>query len=134
VSWIAVMLRAALPVFSKETLWAELVVPVAWLPKDKLVDERLTEGAPEASANLDMQSTVNAIKSAHSTRHVPFDILRPFVRRYRNKSLQEGILLLFWSASGASRQRASEAVLNTIAGNIVLLSIGGQELFGSKRP
>lgn len=102
---MAVILRVALPVFFSETLWEELVVPVAWLPKAKLVGERLTEGAPEAPANLDMQSTANTINSARSTRHEPFDILRPLVRRHRNKSLQTGILPLFWSALGASRQR-----------------------------
>ncbi len=38
------MLKTPLPVFRNDMLWAELMVPLTWFPKAKLVGERLTEG------------------------------------------------------------------------------------------
>jgi hypothetical protein len=40
-----VMLRVAVPVFLRVTLWAALVVPTAWLVKVRLVADKLTAGA-----------------------------------------------------------------------------------------
>ena len=39
------MLKVALPVLFKATVWAALVISTAWLPKARLVGERLTRAA-----------------------------------------------------------------------------------------
>jgi len=41
-----VMLKAALPALFNVTDWAVLVISTAWLPKARLVVERLAEGCP----------------------------------------------------------------------------------------
>ena len=42
------MLKAALPVLLRVTVWAALVVPTDWLPKARLVGERPSTGAAAA--------------------------------------------------------------------------------------
>ena len=44
------MLKAALPVLLRVTVWAVLVVPTDWLPKARLVGERPSTGAVPVAA------------------------------------------------------------------------------------
>jgi hypothetical protein len=46
VSVMLLMLKAALPVLLSVKVWAELVVPTAWLPKARAVGEKLAVGCP----------------------------------------------------------------------------------------
>lgn len=50
---IVVMLKAAPPVFSRDRLLAALLVNNAWLPKVRLVGEKVTEGL-EAQTPLEV--------------------------------------------------------------------------------
>lgn len=46
------MLKAAVPLLVSVTVWAALVVPTSWLPKLRLVAERLTAGATPVPLKL----------------------------------------------------------------------------------
>jgi len=46
VSLMLLMLKAALPVLLSVEVWAELVVPTAWLPKARVVGDKLAVGCP----------------------------------------------------------------------------------------
>lgn len=100
VSQISDMLKVALPVFFTVRVWAGLVVLAGWLPKDRLVGEKLREGWAEAPANLEMQNTTNNVKSARRTCQPDRHAFRPLRRAYRKRSIQTGIILLRWSAKG----------------------------------
>ena len=130
-SQIFEMLKVASPVFVRVRALAELVVPGSWFPKDRLVGDKLTEGWPAAPAHLEMQSTASTAKSGWRTGQPPRRIFRPLIRRHPNRLLQTGIILLHWSATGASRQGSGEAVFRTIAENIGSL-FGGQNSSGPK--
>ena len=63
-----VTLKAVLPEFVKVTAWAVLVVPTEWLPKARLVEERLTTAAalvpvPERVAAWGLPLTLSVMDS-----------------------------------------------------------------------
>jgi hypothetical protein len=49
------MLKVALPVFFRVTVFAALVLPTVWLPKARLVGERLATGLAVAADKLTVQ-------------------------------------------------------------------------------
>ena len=56
-----VMFNAAVPVLLSVTAFAPLVLPTCWLPKSRLVGERLTTGAPPLPVRFTVWGLLGAL-------------------------------------------------------------------------